>query len=94
MNCSILALMRARPVLDQIDSLPGAERERAAAHRHVQRHAGQHGLDVSRHVVGALGRVHPGAVGGRKPVQRGDEIGLHVGVAFSWMMSEAEVWRR
>ena len=95
MNCSDqLAPVRLRAVLDQIDALPGAERERAAAHRDVQRNAGQHGLDMRRHVVGAFDGVHPGAVVGREPAQRRDRSACTSGSAFSWMVSEAEVWRR
>jgi hypothetical protein len=67
-------------VLDQIDALPRAERERAAGHRHVQGDAGQHGLDVGRHVIGAFNRVHPAGVLRRQPAQRRGEIGAHVGI--------------
>src|SRR5882724_12854572 len=77
-----LAPVRACPVLDQIDALPSTERKRAAAHRNMQRNAGQHGLDMSRHVVGPLDYVHPGTVGGREAMQRRDEIGLHVRIGI------------
>ena len=96
MNCSITSRRcGAAAMLDQIDALPGAERQPAAAHRHVQRHAGQHGLDVRRHVVRALDVVHPGRVlaarAGRSAVTRSV---CTSGSAFSWMVSDAEVWRR
>ena len=61
-------------MLDQIDALPGAERELALRHRHMQRHAVEHRLDMRRHVVGALDIVNPGRVFRRQPVERADEI--------------------
>ena len=74
MNCSTTSrLCGRRAVLDQIDALPGAERELAAGDRHMQRDAGEHRLDMRRHVVGPFGVVDPGRVvparGGRAPVR-------------------------
>src|SRR3954467_3026385 len=72
----------ARPVLDQIDALPSTERKPTAAHRNVQRNAGQHRLDVARHVVGPLDSVYPGTVGRREAMQRRDEVGLHIRIGI------------
>ena len=52
-----LAPMRARAMLDQVDRLPGSQREFALQHRNLQRSRRQHGLDMRRHVVGAFGVV-------------------------------------
>ena len=46
-------------MLGDIDALPGAERQRAADDRHMQRHAVEHGFDMRRHVVGSFDIVHP-----------------------------------
>src|SRR3954471_6633261 len=46
-------------VLAEVDPLPGADGEAAAAHRKGQRRAEQRRLDVGGHVVRALDRVGP-----------------------------------
>jgi hypothetical protein len=46
---------------------------------------------MGRHVVGAFGVMYPAGVLRRQGLQRGAQIGLHVGV--SWITSDAEVWR-
>jgi hypothetical protein len=53
------APMRSRAMLGDVNALPGAERRRAADHRHMKRDSGQHCSYVSGHVVGAFGLVHP-----------------------------------
>ena len=69
------AAVRPAPVLDQIDALPGAEREFAADDRHMQRHAVEHGLDMRRHVVRALDVVDPGRVFRRQTIERRHQVG-------------------
>ena len=89
-----LAPMRPRAMLDQVDRLPGSQRQRAAQHRDLQRGRGQHGLDMRRHIVGPFGVVAPSGVFGRQrgsaPSSRSSST---VGSAFSWIVSDAEVWR-
>ena len=58
------------PVLDQIDALPGAERELALRHRHMQRHAVEHRLDMRRHVVRPFDVMDPGRVFRRQTIER------------------------
>ena len=88
-----LAPVRPRAVLDDIDALPGAERHLAVKHRNLQRRCGQHGLDMRRHVIRPLGVVHPAGIFGRKPLERRGRSTSTEGSAFSWIVSEAEVWR-
>ena len=88
-----LAPVRARAVLGEIDALPGAERKLAAGHRHMQRHAVEHRLHVRRHVVRAFGIVHPSGIRRREPLSAVTRSICTSGSAFSWMTSEAEVWR-
>src|SRR3954467_15177144 len=54
-----LAPMRPRAGPDQVNALPSAERQLAADHRYVQRHAGEHRLDVARHIVRPFDGVNP-----------------------------------
>ena len=72
-----LAPMRPRAVLDQIDRLPGAEREFALQHRDLQRGRRQHGLDVRRHVVGPFGVMRPSGILRRETVQCRRQIVEH-----------------
>ena len=46
----------------------------------MQRDAVEHRLDVRRHVVGTLDVVDPGRVFRRQAVERGGQVGLHVGI--------------
>ena len=67
-------------VLAQVDALPGAERQAPVADRQRQRRAEQRGLDVRRHVVGALERVRPERrVLGHRVVEPRLEVAPHVG---------------
>jgi hypothetical protein len=52
-----LAAMRAGAMLDQVDRLPGAQREFAFQHGDVERARRQRGLDMRGYVVGPLGVV-------------------------------------
>src|SRR5262245_960355 len=74
------APMRPSPMLGNIDALPGSERERPRNHRDVQRHSGEHRLDVRRHVIRPFGTVNPRGVGRCKKVERPGEIAAHVGI--------------
>ena len=65
--------MRPAPMLDKINSLPGAERELAANHRHMQRYAVEHRFHMRRHVVGPFDIMDPGRVLGREPIERGNQ---------------------
>ena len=89
-----LAAMRPGAMLDQVDRLPGAERELAVQHRDLQRGRRQHGLDMRRHVVGAFGVVassrHSRGASRSSAVIRSTSTD---GSAFSWIVSDAEVWR-
>jgi hypothetical protein len=69
--------VRPRAVLDEVDRLPGAERECALQHRDLQRDRCQHRLDVRRHVVRSLGVMAPSGVFGRKSIQRRGQIDEH-----------------
>ena len=64
-------------MLDEVDRLPGAERQPRVQHRNLKRHRGQHRADMRGHVVRAFGVVDPAAVLGRQPIQRGGEIDPH-----------------
>ena len=75
-----LAAVRRAAMLDQIDRLPGSEREPALQHRNLQRRRRQHGLDMRRHVVGAFGVVAPPGALGREPAERRHEIVQHRGI--------------
>ncbi len=48
----------------------------------MKRNAGQHGLHVSRHVVGSFNVVNPAGVGWRKAVKRRAEIGADVRIGI------------
>ena len=49
-----LAMMRPAPVFEEIDALPGPEREPAAEDRDRQADIGEGGADMGRHIVGAF----------------------------------------
>ena len=72
-----LAPVRPRAVFGQIDALPGAERELPPATGTCSGRR-EHRLDMRRHVVGAFRVVHPAGIRGRKTIQRGHKVGLHV----------------
>ena len=86
--------MRAAAMLGDINPLPGAERQIAAADWYLQGHPVEHGFDMGRHVVRPFDVVHPAGIGRRQAAERSDQIGAHVGVGVSWMTSEAEVCRK
>jgi hypothetical protein len=69
--------MCPRAMLDQVDRLPRSQHEFAFQHRDLQRGRRQHGLDMRRHVVGALGVVAPSGILGREPAERRQEIVEH-----------------
>ena len=56
---------------------------------------GQRGLDVSRHVVRALGAMDEQGIAIRyQPLEKGDQVAPDVRIAFSWISSEADVCRQ
>ena len=65
-------------MLGEIETLPSAEPKFLANHRDVERYAGEHRLDVSRHIVRPFNIVHPAGIGGCEPLERGDKIALHI----------------
>ena len=75
-----LAPVRPQTMFGKIDALPGAEREFCIEHRYMQRHTREHGLHVRRHVVRALDIMHPAGIDGREAIERGAQIGAHVGI--------------
>src|SRR5437016_1127287 len=75
-----LAAMRLPPMLDEIDSLPGAERELAASDRNVERDSGKHGFYMRRHVIRSFRIVHPAGIVRRQAAKRGNQVGAHVGI--------------
>ena len=54
----------------------------AVEDRDGEGHARQHGADMGRHVVRALGAVDVAGVARRQPVEGGEEVGLHVGIGI------------
>ena len=72
-----LAAMRTPPVLDQVDRLPRAEHELALHDRNLQRGRREHGFDMGRHVVGALGVVAPSEVFRGETIERSGQILQH-----------------
>ena len=96
-NCSTISRRCGRvAMLDEIDR---PARCRAPARRPCTGTcsdvAGQHRLDVRRHVVGTFGcRVRQPASLGSEPARaRWSGPSSTSGSAFSWIVSEAEVWR-
>ena len=69
-------------MLDQIDLLPGSQRQPAAAHRQRKLHRGQHGLDMRGHIVRAFATVPVVRAFWRKFLQHGRKIGQHIGVGI------------
>jgi hypothetical protein len=93
-----LPAVRPVAVFEEIDPLPGSEREPPFGHRDREADRHHRGADVGRHVVGPLGAVaeiaHRGIGGGRdEAAEERLEVVAHVGSAFSWIRSEQEVWR-
>ena len=68
------------PMLDEVDALPGPERKLPGNDRHLQRDTIEHRLDMSRHVVGPFDIVNPRCVLRCQPIERGDKVGLDVGI--------------
>ena len=82
-----LAPVRRVAVLEEIDALPGAERQPAGGHRNGERGRRQRRLDVRRHVVGAFAAVdeiaHRRIVGRRhQPPEEGVEVAPHVRIGI------------
>src|SRR5262249_5850765 len=76
------ASVRPRAMLGNIDALPRTERERPANHRDVERHAGEHGLHMRRHVVRPLRIVNPAGSRGCKALERARKIAAHVWIGI------------
>jgi hypothetical protein len=72
--------MRPTTVLDQVDALPGAKAESAGSNRDVQRHSVQHRFDMRRHIIRPFHVMDPGRIFRCEPIERRDQIGLHVGI--------------
>jgi len=68
-------------VLEQVNPLPGAEREPAAHHRNRQRGLGQRRAEMARHVVAAFG--HVGMASGAELQTVFNRGGRAAGVAFA-----------
>jgi hypothetical protein len=75
-----LAPVRTSAMLDQIDALPGAERELSPKHRDVQRDAREHRLHVRGHIVRPLGLMHPRCARGREVIESRQKIGANIGI--------------
>src|SRR5579863_3162520 len=67
-------------MLSDINTLPGAEVERSASDRNVQRNAVDHGFDMGGHIVWTLDLVDPSGIGRRHAVECGEQIAPNVGV--------------
>ena len=82
-------------MLEDIEPLPGAERQPAAVQRNADGRLRQRRADVRRHVVGPFGRCGDKFMpivrqtGAKKSCRSSSTSGS----AFSWISSEAEVWR-
>lgn len=73
--------MRLNAMLEQIDVLPGAERQAAAGNGYRELRAGQDAADMGRHVVGALvGVAIKRGVFADQAGEKGLQIPQHVGV--------------
>ena len=77
-----LAAIRPDAMFGKIKSLPSSDRKLARNDRNVERHAIDHGFDVRGHVVGSFGIVDPSGIEWRKPIKRGHQLGLHVGIGI------------
>ena len=75
--------MGPRPVLEQIDPLPGAEPQAPAADRDGEGDVGERAADMGRHVVGPLGGVGGGGglTGYRWGVKRKEKLLRREGAA-------------
>lgn len=76
-----LSTVRAYPVFEEVDALPGSQGEFAFDERDRQLHLGEGCLQMSRHVVRAFG-VMPVGTGlgpglGREAIEEGLEVGAH-----------------
>src|SRR5947199_688153 len=76
------ASARLHPMLGNIDAFPRYERMRPAYHRNVERHAGEHGLHVRRHVVGPFGIMNPAGRRGCKAIEPTCKIAAHVRIGI------------
>ena len=75
------ATVPVAPVLEQVDPLPRPEHESTRLHGHRELRLGQHGANVSRHVVGTLGGVTiESIVFGHQPLEERLEVADHIGV--------------
>ena len=88
------APMRRVAMLEDIKPLPGAQRRLAVLHRNADRGLGQRGADMRRHVVRPFGGV--AVIHARSSpdwAKKSCKSFCTSGSAFSWISSEAEVWR-
>lgn len=74
--------MRSRAVLDDVDALPRSERHPSVFDWHREVDPGQHGLDMSRHVVRPLRGVNPASIGRSEATKRRQEVGLHIRIGI------------
>ena len=87
--------MGTAAVLEKEDPLPGPERKPAIDHRDRDLHAGEGGPDVRGHVVRPFIVVTIARrVLGRGGLEPGSRSAHTSGEAFSWISSDAEVWRQ
>jgi len=70
--------MRPGAMLGDVNTLPDPERERPRDHGHVERHSGEHGLYMRRHVVRPLDIMNPLGLGGRETIERARKIGAYI----------------
>ena len=73
------ARVRGRPVLEEVDALPRAEREAPGAHGNSEGGLGERCLDVRRHVVGPLGAVDEERIALGHESLEGEEVALRRG---------------
>ena len=72
--------MRPGAMLGDVNTLPDPERERPRDHGNVERHSGEHGLYMRRHVVRPLDIVNPLGIGGREAIERAHKVGAYIGI--------------
>src|SRR5579871_1466760 len=72
--------MRAAPMLEQVDALPGAEREPALEHGNDQAHLSERGAQMRGHVIGSLLIVRIALrILRRELLEETLEVGAHLG---------------
>jgi len=70
-------------VLEEIEPLPGAQRELAALNRYRNRCRSQRRPDVARHVIGTFGGVSVGSRFARdEPAHEVFQIGKHIRIGI------------